>query len=499
MTVPATSQKNEQGVTAIFVAITILVLMGFAAIAIDLGAGWNERRQDQTSADLAVMAGTLSYPAQATLVSEVKTTANANVKANITDADWVACTDPDRPAGYIPITVGGITYQCISANVSFVRVKIPVQDTDTTFGQLMGVDTLQTEAAAEATILPPGGTGLLPFAIQNGSGAGELCLDTGTGNQNTLPCDGNEAGSFGNIAPPLFGNPFLGTTPDCQNQASSGGYIAEAIAMGIDHIIFSFTPAQWTALGWDIDDPAPSLNAAQNSSINLDLCTNTAGPVAAARDGIPINGVVIDTGNMAASKEGFITGTNFADGFDARLTRLSPPFTRDVGRGATYYELDNTPLWYYLLEDSVHGIAYCDRSTIIGLGTLTLKNNAIDNCLRSYETAGATAQIFSDSITGTPRFGIAPYLWHDNFGTGKSGSPVKQFSIVYIGGLRFDGNPATVFYPDDADSSTITINKNNWNLEQVAGYLILNSMVSEDVRAFYPGFDDTSLRPSLTK
>jgi hypothetical protein len=496
-------KKREDGATAIFVAITILVLMGFAAIAIDLGLGFNERRQDQTSADLAVIAGTLSYPDQVTLVSEVKTTANANVKANITDADWIACTDPARPAGYAPITVGGITYQCISANASFVRVKIPEQNTDTTFGQLIGFDSLTTDAAAEATILPPGGTGLLPFAVRAGSSAGELCLDTGTGNQITPPCDGNETGSFGNIAPPLFGNPFLGTSPSCNNQTASGGYVAEAIAMGIDHIIFKFTPSQWAATGWAPGDNTSKATVQANT--NMDFCNDIGAPVAAAADGIPINSVVTDTGNSmkAASTEGLITGTGFADGLNARLTRPNPAFTRSVGRGSTFYTLDNTPLWYHLFEDTTHGLAYCDKSTISGLATLALKNAAMDTCLRTYQTTNQTVQIISDTILDSPRFGVAPHLWHTNFGSGLNYRPVQKFSIVYIGGMRFnDGSgpgTATVFYPDDADSSTITLKKGNWVVEQVGGYLILDSMVSDAVTTFYPGFDDDSLMPSLTK
>lgn len=499
-TKPRTKYAHESGVTAVFVAITILVLMGFAAIAIDLGSGWNERRQDQTAADLAVIAGTLSYPDQVTLVTEVKAAANSNVSANITDADWLACSDPDRPAGYVPITVGGSTYDCISANASFVRVRIPDQSTDTTFAKLMGVSSLTTDAAAEATILPPGGTGLLPFAIRAGASAGELCLDTGTGSNIAPPCDGNESGSFGNIAPPLFGNPFLGTSPSCNNQTASGGYVAEAIAMGIDHIIFKFTQAQWTATGW-----APSDNTANGtvqSSTNMDFCNDIGAPVAEAADGIPINSVVIDTGNSMASAttEGLITGTGFADGLNARLTRGTN--NRTFGTTTTY-QVDNTPLWTHLMEDSVHGLAYCDKSTIVAAGTLTDKNLAMVNCLETYDANNDTVQIFSDSIMDTPRFGIAPSLWHTNLGSGLSYRPVKEFAVVYIGGIRLgDGSgpgTSTVFYPDDADNSAIVPKKNNWKVEEVSGYLILDTMVSTNVTTFYPGFNDDSLMPSLTK
>lgn len=500
---PGKTRSSERGAAAVVVAITLLVLMGMAAIAIDLGAAWNERRQDQTAADLAVIAGTLSYASPTALVAEVKDTANANVVANVTDADWVACADPDRPAGYIPFTIGGSTYQCISANPSFVRVRLPRQYTEATFGKVIGFDELTTYAVAEATILPPGGTGLLPFAVRNGSGAGELCLDTGTGSQITPPCDGNESGSFGNMAPPLFGNPFLGTTPDCGNQTASEGYVAEAIAMGVDHIIFKFTSAEWAATGWNPADNTSNSTVRNNS--NMDFCTDIGAPVAAAADGIPINSVVIDTGNSmkTATTKGLITGTNFADGDDARLTRSTN--TRQFGT-STVYNVDNTPLWTFLgnaTGPGGHGLAYCDRATIMSLAALDAKNLAMANCMKTYDTNGATAQIFSDAIMTSPRFGVAPYLWHTNLGSGVSYRPVQKFAIVYVGGMRLnDGSgpgTATVFYPDDTNNSKITPKKTNWVIDQVGGYLIDDNMVSDEVLAFYPGFDENALQPSLTK
>lgn len=497
---PGKTLSSERGATAVVVAITMLVLMGIAAIAIDLGAAWNERRQDQTAADLAVIAGTLSYASPSTLVAEIKATADANVIASVSEADWIACQDPDRPAGYVPYTIGGTTYDCISANPSFVRVRLPRQYTEATFGKVIGFDELTTFAVAEATILPPGGTGLLPFAVRNGSGAGELCLDTGTGSQITPPCDGNESGSFGNMAPPLFGNPFLGTTPDCGNQAASEGYVAEAIAMGVDHIIFQFTSAEWTATGWSPGDNTS--NSTVRNNTNMDFCTDIGAPVAAAADGIPINSVVIDTGNgmKTATTKGLITGTDFADGDHARLTRSTN--TRQFGT-STVYNVDNTPLWTFLGNAIDHGVSYCDRATIVGLPDLDAKNLYMATCMETYDTTGETRQIFSDAIMTSPRFGVAPYLWHTNLGSGLTYRPVQAFAIVYVGGMRLDDGSgpgtSTVFYPDDTDNSKITPQKNNWDIAQVGGYLINNNMVSSDVLAFYPGFDENALQPSLTK
>ena len=50
---------DERGATAVLVAASLFMLMGFAALVVDVGAGFNERRQDQSAADFAVLGGAL--------------------------------------------------------------------------------------------------------------------------------------------------------------------------------------------------------------------------------------------------------------------------------------------------------------------------------------------------------------------------------------------------------------------------------------------------------
>jgi len=47
---------NERGAVAITVAFSLLVLMGFAAIALDLSVGYESRRRVQNAADSAALA-----------------------------------------------------------------------------------------------------------------------------------------------------------------------------------------------------------------------------------------------------------------------------------------------------------------------------------------------------------------------------------------------------------------------------------------------------------
>jgi hypothetical protein len=501
--------ESERGATALLVALVLLLLMGVAALALDLGAGWNERRQDQTAADLAAVAGALSIGDNDAIADAAMAVAKLNVDTQYANADWTAlwtgCTDPDRPSGFTPINHSSLgTIDCISVNPSFLRVRLPDQVIETSFGKVVGVDTITTYAEAVVTMLPPGGGGALPFAIRSDSTAGEICVDTSTGSKIVPPCDGNESGSFGNIAPPLFGNEELNTSPSCGNQTSSNNYVPESIAMGIDHYLHTFSLSQWTATGW-----SPSDNSSKKSVdavSNMDECNDTGGTVAEAADGTPINAVYVDTGNSVKADitEGLVTGKGFSDGGDALLTRSGD--TRHVAG----YDLDNQPLWQHLLADGAtaenkKSVDYDDSGTWAPNScnpaefsgkSIEDKTAQMRTCLDDYE-GSFNGQIFANSIEDSPRVGTAPRLWHDNLGSGLSFRPVKSYDIVYINTVHFDDKDATVFYPDDDDDSDITL-KGKWKeVEQVTAFLLVDSMISETTHTGLGGLANDSWEPKI--
>jgi len=485
---------QERGATAITVAISMVVLLGMAAVAIDLSLGFNERRQDQTSSDLAAVAGALSFGDNDAIVDQAMATARTNLDTAYSDTDWIslwiACTDPNRPAGFTPInhsTLGVI--DCISVNPSFVRVRLPTQLIAASFGRVLGVDTLATSADTIVTLLDVGGgAGSLPFAIRGDATSGEICLDTGTG-QISPPCGVNETGSFGNIGPPLFGNTFLNTSPACTDALHV--HVDESIAMGIDHILWLFTQSQWDDTGWSESD-APH-KFVVDAVTNMDECTDTGGDLAEAADGVPINGVFIDTGNNMRKETtlGLMTGTGYSDGFNARLTRSSN--TRQIEG----YDLDNVPLWVHLLEDADHGIAACDGSTIRSAADIDTKNLMMNACLVAYpDFVSPPPQLFSDSILTSPRLSTAPRIWHNNFGFGVNAwRPIKSFDVVYIHGLWFDDKDDTVFYPGDGIGDIDL--KNFKDIEQVTAYDLLDSMVSAEVLSRLGGFINHTFDPTI--
>ena len=91
----------ERGATAILVALSLFLLLGFAAIAIDLSVGFNERRQDQTAADIGVMAGAIETLGPNTKIRDlILDFTRRNVVATYDSADWQSrwegCEDPER-------------------------------------------------------------------------------------------------------------------------------------------------------------------------------------------------------------------------------------------------------------------------------------------------------------------------------------------------------------------------------------------------------------------
>lgn len=490
---------RDRGATAVFLAFVLLLLIGVAAVALDLARAWNERRQDQTAADVAAVAGALSLGTNETeIANQVMDAARLNLDTAYEDSDWTAawasCSGPP-PAGFTPAnhaTLGAL--DCIGLNPSFIWVRLPEQVVPTTFGKAIGIDSITTRAEATATLLSKGGSGALPFAIRGNASAGELCLDTSTGSKIVPPCDGNESGSFGNIAPPLFGSPSpgSGTSPSCGNQTSANNYVPQSIAMGIDHFIFSFSHSAWVATSWNPDDNTS--NNSVDSVANMDECTDTGGFVAEAADGEPINAVYVDTGNSTKADitEGMMTGTGFTDGLDARLTRTAEVNTRTFNTSSHTYKLDNQPLWKFL--SSGHGVVGCDPSAFAS-GTYEEKSDQMRACLEGYAASGSSAQIFSDSILSTPRVGVAPRLWHNNLGSGLSFRPVREFEVVFVNGLFFDDKAQTAFFPGESTDAT-DLDKFK-EIEQATAFLLESTMVSDKVKLELGGLADDLFQPTL--
>lgn len=134
--VPASFKRHESGAVAVLVAVLLVVLLGFAALAIDVGHAMLVRGQMQNAADAAAHAGAVKRAGSGSF-QDAKDAAK-----QISAANGFTITDDD-----ISIPPGGSgTY---AANDQFVRVTF-TKPTSLFLGQVIGASAWQIKAEAVA-------------------------------------------------------------------------------------------------------------------------------------------------------------------------------------------------------------------------------------------------------------------------------------------------------------------------------------------------------------
>jgi hypothetical protein len=537
--------NREKGATALLVASSLIMLIGFAAVAVDLSAGFNERRQGQTAADLGALAGAVEYVTvdqEGTLYQVLNITRENlrrqfGVASNQDDAEWIAlwqgCTDPNRPSGFNPwplsatmISNGwtgfpGNAIPCISADADEIRVRLPDQLVDTAFGGVIGASEIATTAVAHARVRFSIDGGARPFGVLASATTGSLCLTTRSGS--FPPCDGPDSGNFGTLNSQQWGDGDVGTTTDCGLPGSPE--LAVNVALGLDHLIGVLQP--WYMGSFDLagGDPYPSALARNDDCTVLSDGTvvhsdNTppVGPSTALRADTGFNqfaptkaGLVSDTGwsweNVTFTPTPLLQQTSGAGVLSTR------PLNERVS-GTTYSSvLDNTPLWEHLRDHSeLPGalIPVCRKSDIASAADPVA---AMDLCLNAWETLKAaeptTTHLFEDTIWENPRFIFLPQFHSISWGSGNHWQPIKGFRVAYIDTLWFncngnfnsskntevcDGSKGLTFAPDIANDGDLmcagnsATNCHQLRLDQFTAFLFPASPpVSDEVLARFPG------------
>lgn len=518
--------RGERGAAAIIVASSLVLLLGMAAIALDAtGAGFNERRQAQIAADTAALAGALSFPSPEAARDAALDVARRNLDipygnpADPNDPAWVAlwrgCTD-SLPTGFSPMPVPaawsgfpGNTMSCISYSGDQLRVRIPDQVFDTNFAGVIGAQSLTTHAAAQARFTFEAGGTVFPFGMLSTAAPGtEVCASSAPAGQASAPCTGSDAGSFGTVLSRMWAQLPVGTTVDCGTPGDAN--IATAIRVGFDHIVIRVDPALQT--GALAGGPHPGNNNLPGSVVKTDDCT-VVGGVGVAADPSPAfptwpNALETDTGfPHQATFSGLVDNPLFPGTTRARLQQGTNP-KRTIARkdsGTTHtYDLDNMPLWDYLLPAGQLPVglqAVCDRTTIVASAN---RNGAMTACLTA--ATSATAPIFSTAIGRAPRFGWVPQFIYSDWGSGKKWQPIKQLRMVYLGGLWFNcngndnptapnnetcGNKGFVFYPGIGTTPLCDGNYpngcKNMRLDQVSAWYLPEAAVPAEVAQRFPG------------
>jgi len=425
--------------TLVFVALLLVVLMVFAAFAVDLGLIMNERRQDQGAVDSSAMSAAVVALGGGDLqaaVNEVLAQAAFDVNRAITDQQWIDCRDTP-PAAYVHTAVSlSLTPRtpCISWTVDFskMRVRLPDQVLKTSFARVIGIDTLSTRAFAEVEFVPrTEGGAALPFVALAGASTGQhICIRTsssgdpptqmvgnGPGNPATVgvpatpgqtndadPCDGTvyDPGSstFGTLTP----RDYKG---GCDTQNDN---VMEAIMQGTDHPTGFFADPPFS-----IPNGGTS-SAAQTARVGSDNDVHVDGPGPRCTTFMP-NTIEMNSGLSAGNLRCALVSPRNSDVCSANgNANNTPRMKRATSLQSNVFvgeSIDNTPAWEYFTSSSNLPTSCKDLRTAHQTNDVDWdfydRREAFLECLDDWNK-NSHDQLFTEAIGGSPRLAYVPQI-----------------------------------------------------------------------------------------
>lgn len=240
--------EGERGSVIVLVALSMVVLLGFTALVVDLGNGRQKRRQVQSAADASSLAGAqefMAFPSPPTTSSwdKVATTVRefAQHNADVPTADWGSCTDSNIGT-YTVIPSSIAVGSCVSVDSvvtpTRLRVKIPTRTLQTSFARVLGVNSVAVRGEAIAQISSVTAPGPLPCGLCLLGQAGVVLSDRGnnaiTVNGSNIFANGNAdiRGSSSTItATAIMIHGSIGSHPGVYNPApTDGGILPDPLA-----------------------------------------------------------------------------------------------------------------------------------------------------------------------------------------------------------------------------------------------------------------------------
>lgn len=186
------SLKNRQGgAVAVMVGISMVFLIGFLALVIDLGHLYIAKTELQNGADAAALAGAKELNGTASGVASAVTMATGIAAQNRYDfSKQIATTSSDLiiqvgncPSDGCMVDVGGIT-DVVAANKYFIKVDTLPRTLDTWFAPILNIFTTSTSGMAVAGRFTIDVTPIAMCALDLSN-----CPDINTGTCLTPPCE----------------------------------------------------------------------------------------------------------------------------------------------------------------------------------------------------------------------------------------------------------------------------------------------------------------------
>jgi Flp pilus assembly protein TadG len=468
---------DERGVTLILMALSMVVLLGFSALVIDLGAARQMKRQSANAADASALGGAQDLPNLAAVATQIKTLALANF--SIPTSDWTAANCPSSPpAGFNEMhSVDGTP--CVSYDASFNQVAVvtPTRVYNTAFARAIGTNQINIRATAVAERTTAGLGSVQPYGLYGtaGGGNGEVCLVTGPGGHAaaTPPCNGPDAGNFGSLDIRQYGNDAAPTQQRCGN-GQNNLRLSNNVAQGVDHVLSIYS-------GTEVVDFCAPGNPNPNT-------------------------VEVKTGNAGSFDDGIRNGDSFDDGKPAKLRRIPAGWPGGwPTRSAAGKTLDNKPLWDFIgdpgqlsdVPDSCQRSVFTSAlSAAVPIDKQTQLRGLLQTCFIDYNTGGVpgctglcTGVLFNrNTRTETPidlidiqnstRFVYVPRFVEATPPNGNSGLVhIAGFKAVFLQRLFGGCNANSCGTDFEPGVGTSTIGANNDATDAITGFAFNPSML----------------------
>jgi Flp pilus assembly protein TadG len=238
-----TPKRNERGQSLVLTVVVLVSLLGMAALVLDVGSWYRAKRNLQSTADAAALAGAQALP---------DTPGSATSLAN----QYATTNTPDLATKDVSISSNIVPNDRISVHVT--------RPSPGFFARVLGIDSVQVGATAAAQSEGMAQARYVaPITVKNTHPmlAGPGCPCFGPDNETTLPLGKNGApGSFAMLD--LSGDP-TGTT--------GASTLADWITTGYE---------QYLALGGYFSDPGAKFNNSQiQAALNQRIGTELLFPV----------------------------------------------------------------------------------------------------------------------------------------------------------------------------------------------------------------------------
>jgi Putative Flp pilus-assembly TadE/G-like len=191
LTARSASHSDDTGVIAIVVALSISTfLLGFAALAVDLGSAYTRKAELQSIADRLAVAGAVGLPDTGAAFSRMLQTVQGICDDDPTpgicpptgapNLNWATDGDPDNgridfyadPDGDGRINPADLVTDLASSNAVALQITLPPSTVQFGLASAIGFSTVDVHKSASARVGTPLGSGILPFAVTSADVAG---------------------------------------------------------------------------------------------------------------------------------------------------------------------------------------------------------------------------------------------------------------------------------------------------------------------------------------